>query len=358
MGSWKNYGGEKVWPAPQGWDNDRQWHGPPDPVLDTGRYTLDKLEIEGDCAVVVMTSPPDPRTGVQITRQFTLAPNSSRVHIDLTFANVVNHPIRWSIWDVVQLRAERRLPNGQLAYEPSCTVTTPLNPESIFPQGYSVMFGADDNPQWQTDAQTGLFRASYQWQIGKVGLDSVAGWIAFSNAAEGVAFVEQFTHNPDEEYPDGGATVEVWTVGAGQVENLNYEDSDIYLMETEVLGPLQSISSGGTSTTSIEWGSCRCAGPVIAVGDAGCLCAPLEIETLANGEKRITASGGVFDEGELKLVWRDAEHRQIAAQLLGPANPLTPIILDLTVTAPERARSLALEMIVGSRSRGLAEVTF
>ena len=35
LGAWKNYGGAKTWPAPQGWDNDQQWHGPPDPVLDT-----------------------------------------------------------------------------------------------------------------------------------------------------------------------------------------------------------------------------------------------------------------------------------------------------------------------------------
>jgi len=29
-GEWMNYGGEKLWPAPQGWDNDQQWGGPPD----------------------------------------------------------------------------------------------------------------------------------------------------------------------------------------------------------------------------------------------------------------------------------------------------------------------------------------
>ncbi len=44
LAAWKNYGGDKTWPAPQGWDNDQQWHGPPDPVLDTGRYTLDVLD--------------------------------------------------------------------------------------------------------------------------------------------------------------------------------------------------------------------------------------------------------------------------------------------------------------------------
>src|SRR5690606_26897719 len=45
LGAWKNYGGDKTWPAPQGWDPDGQWHGPPDPVLDSGRYTLDRLAL-------------------------------------------------------------------------------------------------------------------------------------------------------------------------------------------------------------------------------------------------------------------------------------------------------------------------
>ena len=38
LAAWKNYGGDKTRPAPQGWDNDEQWHGPPDPILDTSRY--------------------------------------------------------------------------------------------------------------------------------------------------------------------------------------------------------------------------------------------------------------------------------------------------------------------------------
>ena len=53
-----------------------------------------------------------------------------------------------------------------------------------------------------------------------------------------------FAYVPDGEYPDGGATVECWTVGAGQVANLDYADSGIYLMETEVLSPLSTIAPG------------------------------------------------------------------------------------------------------------------
>ena len=51
LGAWKNYGGDKTWPAPQGWDTEDQWHGPPDPVLDTGRYALDRLDADATSAI-------------------------------------------------------------------------------------------------------------------------------------------------------------------------------------------------------------------------------------------------------------------------------------------------------------------
>src|SRR5512138_2413993 len=66
LAAWKNYGGDKTWPAPQGWVSDDQWHGPPDPILDTGRYRLDALRCDGTAATVRMISPPTSTTGVQI----------------------------------------------------------------------------------------------------------------------------------------------------------------------------------------------------------------------------------------------------------------------------------------------------
>ena len=35
-GEWLNYGGDKLWPAPQGWDNAEQWPGPPDAFRGAG----------------------------------------------------------------------------------------------------------------------------------------------------------------------------------------------------------------------------------------------------------------------------------------------------------------------------------
>jgi hypothetical protein len=344
LGAWKNYGGEKTWPAPQGWDNDQQWPGPPDPVLDSGRYALDQLAVEGDQAVVSMTSAPDGRTGLRVARRFALTAHSSRVRVDLTFTNASARTIRWSIWDVAQLRAERRLPDGKLDYEPTCTITMPLHPHSRFPRGFTVLFGADDNPQWQSDPPAGLFRALFHWQIGKVGLDSPGGWIAFNNAAAGYAFTETFAHDPAGDYPDGGSTVEVWTVGTGSVGNLNYEGSDIYFMEAEVLSTLRTLAPGAQTTFTLEWGLCRCTGAVVDVTAGGCLSAPLAVERLDGGYGRVTASGGVFDAGTLELAWLDGQRAPLSTQPLGPVDPLTVVALDRIVPVPERAAWAALKV--------------
>jgi hypothetical protein len=341
LAAWKNYGGDKTWPAPQGWDTEEQWPGPPDAVLDTGRYTLEEFSSDGTQALVRMASPPDKRTGLQITRQFTLFQGSSRVNVDLSFRNTKDKPIRWSIWDVVQLRAERQSPSGNWLHDPECFVTTPLNPHSRFAKGFNVMFGQEANPQWQTDPANKLFKAQYLNEIGKVGIDSPAGWIAFSQGSEGYAFVERFGFEPEGEYPDDGVTVECWTVGAGQVANLNYENSGIYLMETEILSPLRDIAPGETASFSIEWAVCRCPGPVIEVTEAGCTAQKLTAQ-VSDDFVRLTGQFGVFDDGELAALWLERDGVVIQHQFLGPVNPLSAVLLDSEFPRPAGSQHVEL----------------
>ncbi len=68
LGDWVNYGGDKTWPAPQGWAGADQWAGPPDPVLDSGAYTV-TTEERADAAVVTLTSGDEPRTGLRLGRR-------------------------------------------------------------------------------------------------------------------------------------------------------------------------------------------------------------------------------------------------------------------------------------------------
>ena len=315
-----------------------------------GRYRVDLFGGNTKNGVIRMISPPDAHTGVQISRQLTIFPGSSRVRLDLSFTNVKEAPIRWSIWDVTQLRAEKLQKEGSWIHDPSCVVTAPLNPQSRFLRGFNVMFGEEDNPQWQIDKEQGLFVAPYLWEIGKVGLDSPAGWVAFHQGTEKVAFIEQFTFEPDEEYPDEGVTVECWTVGAGKVGNLNYTGSNINLMETEVLSPLKQIAPGSTASFTIEWGACRCDGPIIDVQAGGVTVQKLT-SAVTDNNIYLTGQFGVFDAGELILQWRDVNAVVIYTQPLDQVNPLTAVTLNHQIQLPDGAFSV--ECVIRADADGM-----
>lgn len=349
LADWKNYGGDKTWPAPQGWTGPDQWPGPPDPILDTGRYRLADLASTGNRARVRLVSPSGSPTGIQITRAAHITAGSSRLHLHLTFANIADRPVRWSIWDVVQLRADRIGPDGRLTYEPGCVVTAPVNPRSRFPGGYNVMFGAADNPQWRVER--GLFVAPYQFEIGKVGLDSRGGWIAFANTATGYAFAERFAVEPDGDYPDAGADIECWTVGRGQVATLSYDEaSGPFLMETEVLSPFRHIAPGASASFDIEWGACRCDGPVLDVTDAGCITRPLAVAVDA-GQATLTGAFGVFDVGQLELTWLADDAAVLASEPLMPVTPLALAQLEYRAALPAQAAGLRLDVVAPDGQR-------
>ena len=119
----------------------------------------------------------------------------------------------------------------------------PLNPQSRFPKGYDVIFGEKNNPSFQPDAPRGLMRVQYQYKVGKIGLDSRAGWVATVDGESGAVFVQRFVFEPKKEYPDG-SSVEFWLNGVGQIHAYNRDmvmptnaAENPYVFESEVLSP-------------------------------------------------------------------------------------------------------------------------
>lgn len=89
--AWFNYGGDKLWLAPQGWDHDQQWPGPPDAVHDDQPFVMETLGPKE----IRLTSRKDQRSGVQPSRVIKLYEGSSRVDIAATMNNIDTKPRRW-----------------------------------------------------------------------------------------------------------------------------------------------------------------------------------------------------------------------------------------------------------------------
>jgi hypothetical protein len=357
-GGWFNVGGDKLWPAPQGWDNDQQWPGPPDAVLDGQPYAWKRLGSQRGQAALRLTSRKDSRSGIQFSRVVRVFEGSTRVSFEATMRNIDTKPRRWGIWAHTQLDGAKADGSG---HNPRLQAWCPLNPKSKFPAGYDVIFGAKDNPSFQPDALRGLLRVQYQYQVGKIGLDSSAGWVATVDGASGVVFVQRFVFEPKKAYPDG-ASVEFWLNGVGQIHAYNKDlvmptnaVENPYVFESEVLSPFAQLQPGLSCTWRYDWYACNIGGdfPVLNCTDAGVVAEPL-VATAAGNAVELQGRFGVFAPGLLEVVLQDARGRPVAWQRLAvPVTPLAAVSLNVTLEVPASAASVSLMAIdAAGRSHG------
>jgi hypothetical protein len=346
-GSWLNYGGDKLWPAPQGWDNDSQWPGPPDAVLDGQPYASEELPAERGEAGLHLTSGPDARSGIQFSRVIRIFEGSTRVSFEASMKNIDTRPRRWGIWAHTQLDAANA--DGSSFNSRMCA-WCPLNPQSRFPQGYSVIFGAPDNPSFQLDPARGLLRVPYQYQVGKVGLDSPAGWVATVDGASGRVFVQRFVFEPERAYPDG-ASVEFWHNGVGTIHAYNRDmvmaddpAENPYVFESEVLSPFAALEPGETYTWRYDWFATSIGGdlPVIDCNSSGVVVQPLRAVQSA-GQVALTGRFGVFVPGTVRAEYCDASGALLSTR--GPSlsvGPLAPVVIDMALDAPPDVATIRL----------------
>ncbi|MHC4150204.1 MAG: DUF4380 domain-containing protein [Planctomycetota bacterium] len=349
-GEWLNYGGDKVWPAPQGQENDQQWPGPPDPVLDGGPYTAEIIKKDERIKAVRMTSGEDEQSGIQYSRKFKIFDDSTRVSIEATMENIDTKLRRWGVWVVTQFDTSNRHGDG---YNKNYWAYCPVNPDSMYHKGYNVMFGLVGHLSYKPDYENGMMRVHYAYRVGKIGMDSSGGWIATLDATDGYVFVHRFTYEPGRAYPDN-ASVEFWLNGPGEIAAWGREiekmpDDTAYLMESEVLSPFASVEPGESYTFRYDWYSAKVpAGSAVAgCSDIGVTCKALSAEVWG-GKLKIDGDFGVFYKGYCRLALLDEDDREIK-KVRGKVSvtPLKAFVLSEMklaeeVTVPENAAKVAI----------------
>jgi hypothetical protein len=122
---WRNYGGDKVWPAPQSdWPNITGSSWPPPLTFDSMPYSE---EVEGDH--VKLLSAVDPHYGIRMRRTIALDPQLPIMTVKTTFEKVQGSPLTVGIWSVTQLCSPDR-----------AFILLPAN--SRFPHGYVTLLPA------------------------------------------------------------------------------------------------------------------------------------------------------------------------------------------------------------------------
>jgi hypothetical protein len=360
-GGWLNYGGDKLWPAPQGWDGAEQWPGPPDAVLDGSPHRAAIVDAAGPSAAVALISRDDPRSGIRFSRVIRVFDASTRVSFDSTMKNIDTKPRRWGIWQVTQLNASNRAGEG---YNPQIRCWSPINPASRYPRGYYELFGLVNNPSFKADPEKKLFSAHYQRIVGKAGLDNSAGWTAVVDGTAGYVFVERFTYVPDKEYPDG-ASVEFWMNGAGQFaaagKLTEIKDDPVetpHLVESEILSPFAELGPGENYTFHLDWFAARIGGnyPILDCTPVGVVCEPFAAE-VKGGKVRLAGRFGVFyEKAGVSVVFLDASDKECgSADLKAAAAPTQPLALAAQVPLPAQAATAVL-VLTDSAGKRMGEL--
>ncbi|MGX5687652.1 DUF4380 domain-containing protein [Arcticibacter tournemirensis] len=319
---WMNYGGEKIWPAPQGWESPECWPGPPDPVLDGGNYTASALA----GSAISLVSPPDDFTGLQIHRDILIDPSEPQVSIDVRFENKSDVLRRWAVWPVVQMKAE----------EDDCHVIVPLSLHSSFQEGYKVMHGLVNNPQNRVDGNRLI--VTYQYVIGKVGADTKDGWVAFCDKTSGKVFVMSFDYEEGECYPDN-TSVQVWTQGRGTIYSRNVIKDAINdkvlnppYLEIELLSPLKDIAPLSSIRFTYHMRTCTIpvGETVVRILGTAIIAAPLKL-TVKGGRLMISGKYGFFCSGTVIVRYENydiPEDKNSVCKKIWPVSPMQGIEIE------------------------------
>jgi len=345
---WANYGGDKVWPAPEGWMNDNEWPSIPYYVLDGSRFTSEVVtETPAEVAVRV-TSPPDPRTGVQFVRTYHVYAGTTRVTVEQVMRNISRRRIRWGIWHLIQNDAadahDPSKPNPELY------MYVPLNPHSQYPRGFYNPYGDVKHPSYQVIDGGRMLRIHYLYRVGKVAADSDAGWYAVVNGQKNICLVESFKHFPDLEYPDH-ASVESWNDGPGTISRGPFDQTLLddpkktpYFLESEVLSPFATLDPGEQYEFSVHWSPTRAPNPLHGAGWGGAISEPLAA-SVHGGEVSLQGVFGVFVPGTLEAVFYSNMGEELRRETLEAVDPREVVRLDKSVPLPADAFRVSIRVL-------------
>jgi len=354
---WANYGGDKVWPGPEGWMSDKEWPSIPYYVLDGSKFNAEVTANNSSEVAVRVTSPKDPRTGVQFVRTFHVYAGTTRVKVEQVMRNISHRQIRWGVWHLIQNDAADAANPSQP--NPDLYMYIPLNPRSRYPQGYYNPYGDPRHPSYEVIEGGRVLRVHYLYRVGKAAADSSAGWYAVVNGQKDLGLVETFKHFPDMEYPDG-ASVETWNDGPGTISRGPFDQTlsddpqkTPYFLESEVLSPYATLEPGEECSFTVYWAPTRLPNPLVGEpSSAGAISEPLSAK-VQGGSIVLKGVFGVFTPGTLEAVFYSVMGEELKHETLEPVDPREVVRLDKAVALPSDAfRVSVLVRDVEGENRG------
>jgi hypothetical protein len=345
-GKWFNYGGDKLWPLPEGSNDEQHWAGDSD-LLDDGPFSFRKIS-EGQQCEIELAGPADPQTGIQFLRTIRIDADSPRIQFHAIMKNTTGHTIEWSMQSVSQYDTGDSGSPAQMNH--NFWTFTPANPSSSYLNRYHVRFGPAENPAVSV-RDDGLFSLHYVHMAAELWLDSTEGWLAVVDGSTQYAMVERFRYEESKPYP-GKASVIFWTNGPelkvnkdGEAALSGGEDGQPpYYLEAELNSPLCRLRPGEACGMKTEWFPTRAGSEFHGATEAGILIRRLRATRLENGEIKLSGSFGVFFSGRLVAHLYDEHGAALGTMPIVDVNPTEPVSLDAEISPNAKTARLSLHL--------------
>jgi hypothetical protein len=216
---WKNYGGHRVWHAPE--DKARTYepdNGPIEAkVIDNG---------------LRLTMPAEKLSGIQKELEITLATGSTEVRVVHRLRNKGAWPVELAPWAISVMAP------GGFAIAP---MPAAYHPDRLLPNRALTLWPYTDmrDDRWLWGADYVLLRQKVVQgqERTKVGINDNLGWAAYY--LKPYLFIKRFTWVEGARYPDYNSSLEVF--------------SNNRMLELETLAPLATLLPGGEATHEERW---------------------------------------------------------------------------------------------------------
>jgi hypothetical protein len=214
---WRNYGGHRL------------WHAPEHP---TRTYYPDNtpITVEQTGGLVRISQPPEPTTGIGKTIELDMAETSPHVRVIHRLTNHGLWPVECAPWALSVMAA-------------GGTAVVPLpsrgeHPRDLLPGNHIVLWPYTNmaDPRWTWGQKYILLRQT-DAPPQKAGADVPDGWAAYANTV--CLFIKLFERQAGAVYPDLGCNFETFT--------------NRVMLEVETLGPLARVEPGASVEHVEDW---------------------------------------------------------------------------------------------------------
>jgi hypothetical protein len=241
----RNYGGDKIWPLPEGGQDEQHWSGGGN--LDSGPFTLQVLS-QGPTCAVRLTGPVNPEIGQRYIRDISIGADTPVISFHVVMQNMSGFPQTWSEQTITEYPTSN--PSGSENFNNKFWGVTAINPASPYLNGYHVRTGPAENPAFSVS--DGTLRVHWNDIMQEVWIDSPSGWLAAVDGMSGYTMVERHRIDPTAEYPSK-ATIIFYSSGPPEKRNQHTEPREGPFVEAEMNSPMVELAPGESYAMDTQW---------------------------------------------------------------------------------------------------------